>query len=145
MKAREVTEVYLDVLMAVPGVDPPDGGSRCTSGDASFAAHDMPYACEWVYKTISPGSLVHQACRGCFRVACTNDVVLARGTGLELLTVDDAGQITSLFWQPVFGAIQDLASYPAIPHDEVSAHVPGNQPCQKLAQRGVGIGQCCMG
>lgn len=72
-----------------------------------------PNHCSWLFKTILPGSVAEQLCAGCFRDAVTEELVLGRGTRLELWTVGPSRSAATTLSQHVFATIRDIKAIPA--------------------------------
>ena len=65
---------------------------------------------QWIYESVVPGS-VQSACQGRFRDPGCLDVVLARGTTLDLMAIGPDGQMRGLVCQqPVFGTVTRIAT-----------------------------------
>lgn len=83
----------------------------------------------FVHQTLLHSSVPQQVCSGFFRDASLprHDVVVSRGTALELLEEGPDGALRSVEVQPVFGNVHALQAYPArlrpdLQHDEVRWH-----------------------
>ncbi|KAF8768534.1 hypothetical protein HU200_007544 [Digitaria exilis] len=78
-----------------------------SSASASASAADAG-ATHYLAKRVLRGSAVLHVAEGCFRSPDAADVVLAKETSLELVTVGDDGVLQSICEQDMFGIVKDI-------------------------------------
>lgn len=141
---------------AAASVEPPDAGRvsqdtrrRACARPCALGAHAMAAAATaaqggrassyWLSKPVIASGSVAQACAGRFRNAHTTDVVLDRGSELQLLAVAASHQrgaprLLPVAQQPLFCAINAMA---ALPFSQMAARCDGEHPHHHAMQQQV--------
>ncbi|KAG4913637.1 hypothetical protein JHK86_054070 [Glycine max] len=80
-----------------------------SSGPSSSSSSASRY---YLSKCVFRGSVVLHVLHAHIRSPSSNDVVFGKETSIELVVIDEDGNVQSVFDQPVFGTLKDLAILP---------------------------------
>nr|KYP71626.1 hypothetical protein KK1_010894 [Cajanus cajan] len=84
---------------------------ECSSAKSGPSSSSSASRC-YLSKCVLRGSVVLQVLHANIRSPSSNDVVFGKETSIELVVIDEDGNVRSVCDQPVFGTIKDLAILP---------------------------------
>ncbi|XP_028226160.1 splicing factor 3B subunit 3-like isoform X1 [Glycine soja] len=86
--------------------------SSANSGSGPSSSSSSASARYYLSKCVLRGSVVLQVLHAHIRSPSSNDVIFGKETSIELVVIDEDGNVQSVCDQPVFGTVKDLAILP---------------------------------